>query len=350
MKTSIQKLLKGICLVCCIGLILTACSDEEEGLFDGTDITSVSVPGTDAGNNIDKNNQTITVILPEHTDFSNVKLNINASEGATVSLEETGETIVNGETSLDLTKGVKLIVTAQNSNRAHWVLYADNNGYTSAYGLGKILTDSKSNNAEREVYLEQHNSTTFPNSNCAPSCAAMAINWANPRAQMTVEMARSFNKDIELWTDDIIVQCLASYGTTHAVHDLDLISWSLEVEEITRGYGDLVKKLIDEGKIIIMSMRMQDITYIHDQSVPVPHTNTYYKGAEGNHAIIIKGYRIVDGITWAEVYDPWSQGYTYSDGTYKGKDRYYTISDLALSIKGRYLGSVITVTSKTVTN
>ena len=117
MKTSIQKLLKGICLVCCIGLILTACSDEEEGLFDGTDITSVSVPGTDAGNNIDKNNQTITVILPEHTDFSNVKLNINASEGATVSLEETGETIVNGETSLDLTKGVKLIVTAQNSNR-----------------------------------------------------------------------------------------------------------------------------------------------------------------------------------------------------------------------------------------
>ena len=250
MKTSIQKLLKGICLVCCIGLILTACSDEEEGLFDGTDITSVSVPGTDAGNNIDKNNQTITVILPEHTDFSNVKLNINASEGATVSLEETGETIVNGETFLDLTKGVKLIVTAQNSNRAHWVLYADNNGYTSAYGLGKILTDSKSNNAEREVYLEQHNSTTFPNSNCAPTCAAMAINWANPRAQMTVEMARSFNKDIELWTDDIIVQCLASYGTTHAVHDLDLISWSLEVEEITRGYGELVKKLIDEGKIL----------------------------------------------------------------------------------------------------
>ena len=48
----------------------------------------------------------------------------------------------------------------------------------------------------------------------------------------------------------------------------------------------------------------------------------------GGHYVIVKGYKIVDGIIWFEVYDPASHGLTYNDGSLMGIDRYYRSEDI----------------------
>jgi hypothetical protein len=55
----------------------------------------------------------------------------------------------------------------------------------------------------------------------------------------------------------------------------------------------------------------------------------YATNSEGwGHFIVIKGYKVVDGNIFYEVYDPNSYGACYTDQTLKGKDRYYRSVDL----------------------
>jgi hypothetical protein len=46
------------------------------------------------------------------------------------------------------------------------------------------------------------------------------------------------------------------------------------------------------------------------------------------HFILLKGYKIVDEITWFEVYDPYSNDQKYLDGSLKGRNRYYRGTEL----------------------
>jgi hypothetical protein len=61
-----------------------------------------------------------------------------------------------------------------------------------------------------------------------------------------------------------------------------------------------------------------------------------YGIAVNDHYIIIKGYRVVDGITYFEIYDPASMNRYFPDGSPKGKNRYYLADDVITAIKSHY--------------
>jgi hypothetical protein len=46
------------------------------------------------------------------------------------------------------------------------------------------------------------------------------------------------------------------------------------------------------------------------------------------HFIVLKGFRLVDGNLFFEAYDPYSLGNTYTDQSFKGKNRYYRAEDI----------------------
>jgi len=112
-----------------------------------------------------------------------------------------------------------------------------------------------------------------------------------------------------------------------------------------------MKEHLDNGNIMIVLINMYDITYNKNKKqrtgkfyLTFDGTRIYLDGA--NHAVVIKGYRVVDGITYFEVYDPASsEGERYPDGTFKGKDRYF-LADETISSGRRMGGAYLVISSK----
>ena len=186
------------------------------------------------------------------------------------------------------------------------------------YGLGKNLESEWSNNVDYEWYIDQTTTGQYGSTNCGPSCATMAIKWANPDFTKTVEDARNAFPIIfpsTGWTKYFMTSYLTDNQTANKkMYFLDT---------------DNLKKQIDNGSIVILSLDMHYIRYM-DISKPEFRIDGFipYNMKGWYHAIIVKGYKIVDGILWFEVYDPYSSGYRYNDGALKGRDRYYRSEDI----------------------
>lgn len=327
-----------------IAIFITACTTNiHENTNSGIEITRVELEQfPNAIVQINQERQWVSIAISNTSDFSDIKPILSLSPGAKAYTWE-GAEFVNGKTSLDLRKSVKIKVVAPNHSTAFWTLSADNNGYSSYYGLGNLQTEARSNNtARKDVYQEQHNSQTFPDENCGPACAAMAIRWANPTSNITVEEARSFNKTSLAWSWTNIRSCLFSSG----VYDVSYhyfapgFSWTDSHETITEEYGKVIKNIINSGKIAIQLLNMKYFTYNNENTDY--HTNAYYHGYV-THFLIIKGYRVVDGKMYAEVYDPWSPHLKYPDGKFKGEDRYYQIADFATMLKELKISMIMTI-------
>lgn len=327
-------------------LSMASCTGDDNGVsVSSTDISDVKVdryPTTKV--NIDQDRMTVNLIMPDSTDFSHITPTFELSPGVVAYTWE-GRKIVNGETTFDLTKPMRIKVVAPDHSSALWTLTADNNGYTSAFGMGNVLTAYRSNDATRsDVYLEQHQSVTMPDDNCGPACAAMVARWADSNLNVTVEDARQFNTANRAWSWTNIRSYLYSVG----VYDVSYnyfspgFVWSDPLDTITEKYGEAVKRVIDSGNIAIQLLTLEDFTYNSEN--PDYHTNTYYHGYV-THFVVIKGYRIVDGKMYAEVYDPWSIGFKYPDGKYKGENRYYQISDFALMLKNLKISMMMVIGS-----
>jgi hypothetical protein len=86
---------------------------------------------------------------------------------------------------------------------------------------------------------------------------------------------------------------------------------------------------IQSGHLVIICLRMK---YVRFNPVEHERVNRFY-AYETGHFLILKGVRVVDGVTWFEAYDPASNGVTYTDGTPKGKNRHYRADDLTRAIE-----------------
>ena len=90
-----------------------------------------------------------------------------------------------------------------------------------------------------------------------------------------------------------------------------------------------LKSRIDNRHMVILCL---DIYYVRELTGGKPdwHIDKFYhnNAPKVGHFIIVKGYRIVDGVLWFEVYDPASSGRKYSNGGLKGLDRYYRAEDI----------------------
>jgi hypothetical protein len=70
--------------------------------------------------------------------------------------------------------------------------------------------------------------------------------------------------------------------------------------------------------------------YVRNEADSKLRVDKFYTAASvgWGHFIVLKGYREVNDKVYFEVYDPYCNSLKYSDGTLKGKDRYYRSEDI----------------------
>jgi hypothetical protein len=184
-----------------------------------------------------------------------------------------------------------------------------------AYGLGKVLGEEHSNSVDYNWYYDQQNTGTHSLINCGPTSVTMAIKWFDEDFTGTPLDARNTYRSGGGWwyTSDII----------NYLNLYDVNNYTIALSNI-----NVVKDEIDDGNIVILCLDMYYVTYMEGPSYF--HYNKFYKtnAKDWGHFIVIKGYKKVDGKLYFEVYDPYSLGEKYADGSFKGKDRYYLSSDL----------------------
>lgn len=176
-------------------------------------------------------------------------------------------------------------------------------------GLGYVLNKEHSNNVDYKWYIDQGDTGKYSLVNCAPSVVTMALKWCDENFDKTTVDARNrYPWDGLEWHTSIMFRYLNDYKAKN--YAVSPVNTSVIVDEL------------EAGHIIILCMDMYNIT---DAICERWRVGKFYKKevAGGGHAILVKGYKKVDGKFFYEVYDPWSLGRRYADGTFKGEDRYY---------------------------
>lgn len=189
-----------------------------------------------------------------------------------------------------------------------------NNGQAlnTSWGLGLKQTEYVSNNKSYDWYIDQGHTGQDSNNNCGPTSTVMALKWLNPNFIGTVEAARNTYPENDGWwyTNDV----------TNFL-DLNNVKTYTVKQNVTE---NLLKSDLKKGNIAILCVKMSYIPYNKNSEQRVGRFYSY----DGGHFIVVKGYRVVDGKTYFEVYDPNNWDEQYNDGQEKGKDRYYLSANL----------------------
>lgn len=187
------------------------------------------------------------------------------------------------------------------------------------WGLGEKMTKYVTNEREYEWYVDQLNTGEHWAENCGPTSVEMAGRYYDPEFRYTAEYARTlYAADGGWWYDKYIQGALKAFGVPFG--------------SITIHNAGVLTRALDLGSVVLINPTMD---LVARETNPNHRTGIYYTPGTG-HYIIVKGYVIVDDVTFFEVYDPWSIEMRYSDNTLKGKDRYYDAPSLINSLKNWY--------------
>jgi len=195
------------------------------------------------------------------------------------------------------------------------------------YAIGKEVAQQKSNDVNRDWYIDQTNTGTYSIDNCGPACATMALKWVYPDFSLTTEDARNtYLPTGGYWSTSTIMNYLNLHNAQNNV-----------IQFSETKINNLIAAL-DAGDIAILCL---DIYYVRTQTKGEQWAlDKFYTtlSADSGHFIIVKGYTIVNNQLFFEVYDPWSNGKKYPNGIYLGCNRFYRAEDLikATNVWWRY--------------
>lgn len=307
-------------------LIFQLCSILFVALFNScdkpnseSDVLSYSLKGQSTEVSVNKEDFTIQITFPETvTSAENLVADFELSEGAKAYID--GKLQVSGLSVANYEAPFQLKVLAEDEvNQSTWQVSSFNNNYTSSWGLGGFQNESKSNNRPYDWYLDQANTGTFAGVNCGPTTTTMVAKWADATFTRTPEDARStYRSEGGWWYTNDIDNYLTKYGIIH---------FFIQLSTSAESTANVMKEQIDGGNILILCL---DMYYISDGTNSNWHVDKFYQTAapDWGHFIALKGYKVVNGHYYFETYDPYCFDKKYSDGSYKGKDRFYRSADL----------------------
>lgn len=178
------------------------------------------------------------------------------------------------------------------------------------------------NNRDYDWYEDQGHTGEYNEGNCGPTSMAMALKWIDPNSTKTGESCRSdVPNDGEWWNTNIVEDYFKANN--------------VKFDSVFYKYPELITNEIDKGNIVYVCAIMKEVTYN-----PQPDSSKFgrfYK-FDGGHFFLIKGYKVIDGVLYFEVYDPNTWDMKYSEtGEPMGKDRLYAAQDVDKAIKNWYM-------------
>jgi len=208
------------------------------------------------------------------------------------------------------------------------------------WGLGRVESKHVSLDRDYDWYVDQYEIQLGLHFNDGPATAVMAARWADKDFAKSLGDARDLYMNNRLgyigrWTfDDIHNYLSANDIPCQFDYDISL---------------PYMRERLDNGNILIVYITTWSISLNNNEG---QRTGKYYSSFDGRrinltaaraasrHFIIVKGYRVVDGKTYFEVYDPFG-AWRYADGTPKGKDRYYLADEVINGMENvdQYYGS-----------
>ena len=290
-------------------------------------VLSFSVNGELVTSDIDTTKDIITVTVNRAADMHALTASFTLANHVNASINNKA---VNSGSVIDLSQPVVFkIVSADNKRSTSFHLVAQTDlGY---FGLTGNIIAEKGLNKSYDYYFDQFDGSTFESINCGPTVTTMAIKWADSTFTKKPVNARNLIRSSGGWwtTDD--VQTYLS--------DDELITKVDTLSDIE----SQVKKSIDNNNLIILCLDMFPVPL---NQVSYQHTHKFYTTAAAGwgHFLLVKGYIEMDSGFYLEIYDPYSGGEVYNTvatGQYKGKDRYYSSSDLQTAISSWWPYAII---------
>lgn len=275
-----------------------------------------------------QSSSTLDIIIPQ--DSSKTHLQAYFTVPAQATLMANNVAIYSQKSRIDYTQPVQLNLVGN-------ILQPDNNWTVNvkkaseAFGLGSVVSEAKSLSSNRDYYFDQYQSGPYASSNCGPAVASMAAKWANANFDKNPKEARSaIHPQGGAWKSSEVTEYLQmqSVNTT--------IVYLANLENV-------VKKNIDKGNLLILAL---DIFYIKQNNHPIEKVGkTYAIYSKGTgHFIVVKGYKVVDGQFFLEVYDPNSGGAVYQlNQESKGKDRYFATDQVQKAIQDWWNYAIVVV-------
>ncbi|MCT4589508.1 MAG: hypothetical protein N4A71_16920 [Carboxylicivirga sp.] len=211
------------------------------------------------------------------------------------------------------------------------------NDHITEWGLGDLAYDRVSNNVNYNWYYDQMNTGDHSMNNCGPSVVTMAAKWFDVNYSKTPEYARSKYYPNGGWW--------YTYNIMDFLEDVEVNRWIVPFieksvdENWLEKSADIITNQLKEGNILILCLDMHLIRSESNQNYRI---DKFYGTSDGwGHFIVVKGFRLVDGILFLEVYDPYCWGVQNIDGTLKGKNRYYRANDVLNSTQSWWHNSIV---------
>jgi hypothetical protein len=171
------------------------------------------------------------------------------------------------------------------------------------------------NDRAYDWYIDQADTGTYANANCGPSSVTMGIKWYDQSFSKTAEDARNTYPEGGGW-----------WYTYDIINYLNLNSIPNTTSYFT-GTNQLMG-LLNQSNLVILCI---STAYLTEDYTSEHRVGRFYSYASG-HFLVVKGYRIVDGNLFFEVYDPNDWHAAYADTTPKGRNRHLAAGELANAI------------------
>ncbi|MDW8803154.1 SH3 domain-containing protein [Clostridium sp. A1-XYC3] len=240
-------------------------------------------------------------------------------------------TVIPWSTSYNYGKNYKLIIGDNiESSDGIKIKYTSTMDFTikskaASLGLGNNETESVSNNKNFDWYIGQNDTGKYSAINSGPAAVAMAIKWTNPSQDKSVAYIRdTYESNVLAWNMNNIASSLKDSNIKYSSCD--------NISE------DELKKQLKSGNILIVNLNPQYINYNDSSESRVGRFHIVDGSA---YTVIIKGYKVVDGKTYFEIYDSFNINSNYLDGSPKGKNNYYPANEVLNSLMSENIHPII---------
>lgn len=178
------------------------------------------------------------------------------------------------------------------------------------------LKPEVSQNRDYEWYMDQGHTGKYSDGNCGPTSLAMILKWLDPNSAATGESLRDeIPNNGDWWTTNIF----ESYFESN----------KMSIDDTLYKSPETITDMINNGDIVLVCLKMGEIS---PNKQPNSSNIGRFYGFDGGHFLLIKGYKIVDGKLYYEVYDPNNWDMKYDNGEPMGKDRLYAATEMDKAI------------------